>query len=124
MSVGFCDPGSAVAACCISTTPPCAGKTCEASFDQVREEMRSTGEGGVELLLLPHTLPVVDAAVVVVSTFHAFEAERGTKSRCLGTLCRRRRCCLLQVAVVVDEMSAAWADLESGQRFESRHCKV
>ena len=82
--------------------------------------------GGVEpLLLLPHTLPVVDAAVVVVvSTFHAFEAERGTKSRCPETLCRRRRCCLLQVAVVVDEMSVAWADLESGQRFESRHCKV
>ena len=80
---------------------------------------------GVELLLLPHTLPVVDAAVVVVvSTFHASEAERGTKSRCPETLCRRRRCCLLQVAVVVDEMSVAWADLESGQRFESRHCKV
>ena len=124
MSVGFCDPGSAVAACCISTTPPCAGKTCEASFDRVREEMRSTGEGGVEqMLLLPHTLPVVGAAVVVVvSTFPAFEVERGTKSRCPETLCRRRRC--FQVAVVVDEMPAAWADLESGQRFESRHCKV
>ena len=81
--------------------------------------------GGVELLLLPHTLPVVDAAVVVVvSTFHAFEAERGTKSRFLEPLCRRRRCRLLQVVVVVDEMSVAWADLESGQRFESRHCTV
>ena len=75
-----------------------------------------------QLLLLPHTLPVVDAAVVVVvSTFHASEAERGTKSRFLEPLCRRRRCRLLQV---VDEMSVAVADLESGQRFESRHCKV
>ena len=88
--------------------------------------MRSTGEGGVEqLLLLPHTLPVVDAAVVVVvSTFHASEAERGTKSRCPETLCRRRRRRLFQVVVAVDEMSVAVADLESGQRFESRHCKV
>ena len=109
MSVGFCDPGSAVAACCISTTPPCAGKTCEASFDRVREEMRSTGEGGVEqLLLLPHTLPVVDAAVVVVvSTFCAFEAERATKSRFLEKLCRRRRCRSVHVVAVVDEMSVA-----------------
>ena len=78
----------------------------------------------MELLLLPHTLPVVDAAVVVVTTFHAAEAERGTKSRFLELLCRRRRCRLLQVVGVVDEMSAAWADLESGQRFESQHCKV
>ena len=82
--------------------------------------------GGVEqLLLLPHTLPVVDAAVVVVfSTFRAFEAERATKSRFLEPLCRRRRCRSVHVVAVVDEMSVAWADLESGQRFESRHCKV
>ena len=78
------------------------------------------------LLLLPHTLPVVDAAVVVVvSTFHASEAERGTKNRFLEPWLRRRhRCCLFQVVAAVDEMLAAWADLESGQKFESRHCKV
>lgn len=83
--------------------------------------------GGVEqLLLLPHTLPVVDAAVVVVvvSTFRAFEVERATKSRFLEKLCRRRRCRSVHVVAVVDETSVAWADLESGQRFESRHCKV
>ena len=77
-----------------------------------------------QLLLLPHTLPVVDAAVVVVvSTFRASEVERATKNRFLEPLCRRRRCRLL-VVVVVDEMSVAWADLESGQRFESRNCTV
>lgn len=78
-----------------------------------------------QLLLLPHTLPVVDAAVVVVvSTFRAFEVERATKSRFLEPLCRRRQCRPFHVVAVVDEMSVAWADLESGQRFESRHCKV
>ena len=44
MIVGF---GASVAASfCISTTPPCAGETCEASFDLNLEEMRSTGSGG------------------------------------------------------------------------------